>query len=77
MLVVAILGQFLFYSQLYTVIHHKSAVNVSLEGFVCSLITVISWLIYGLMLRDKVLIISNIIGCIGAFGLVIAILLYR
>ncbi|MCE2715948.1 MAG: SemiSWEET family transporter [Pseudomonadota bacterium] len=77
MLVVGILGQFLFYSQFYTIIHHKSATNVSLEGFLCSLITVISWLIYGVIMRDKVLIISNIVGLLGAFGVVIAILIYQ
>lgn len=77
MLVVGVLGQFLFYSQFYTIIQSKSAKNISLEGFLCSSFSALSWLIYGLMLHDKVLIVSSAVGIVGAFSVVIAIFVYR
>ena len=74
---IGIFGQFLFYSQFYTILQHKSAHDVSLVGFIGGFITVFSWLIYGLMLNDKPLVISNSIASIGALLVVIAILVYQ
>jgi uncharacterized protein with PQ loop repeat len=77
MIFIGIFGQFLFYSQFYTILQHKSAHDVSLVGFIGGFITVFSWLIYGLMLNDKPLVISNSIASIGALLVVIAILVYQ
>ncbi len=77
MIFIGIFGQFLFYSQFYEIIQNKSSKDVSLFGFMCGFISVSSWLIYGLMLHDKPLIISNIIASIGAFLVVVAILVYQ
>jgi MtN3 and saliva related transmembrane protein len=77
MIVIGIFGQFLFYSQFHTIIQHKSAHDVSLVGFICGFVSVFSWMIYGIMLNDKPLIISNIIASIGALLVVVAILVYQ
>jgi uncharacterized protein with PQ loop repeat len=77
MIFIGIFGQFLFYSQFYTILQHKSAHDVSLVGFIGGFVTVFSWLIYGLMLNDKPLVISNSIASIGALLVVIAILVYQ
>ncbi|MEI7493515.1 MAG: SemiSWEET family transporter [Alphaproteobacteria bacterium] len=77
MIFIGIFGQFLFYSQFYTILQHKSAHDVSLVGFIGGFISVFSWFIYGLMLNDKPLIISNIIASIGALLVVMAILIYQ
>lgn len=77
MFVVGTLGQFLFYAQFYKILQHKNAQDVSFAGFVSSFISIISWLIYGLMLHDKPIIISNIVRCIGVFLVIIAILIYQ
>lgn len=77
MIFIGIFGAFLFYSQFYTIVRNKSAQDVSLTGFICSFISVTSWLIYGLMLHDRPLIMSNIIASIGALLVVIAILIYQ
>lgn len=77
MIAVGIFGQLLFYSEFVTILYHKSAHAVSLFGFLCGLISVVSWLIYGLLIKDKPLIIANSVATVGAVLTVGAILVYR
>ncbi|MBY0280696.1 MAG: hypothetical protein K2W94_00875 [Alphaproteobacteria bacterium] len=77
MTVVGVLGQFLFYSEFITILSHRSAQDVSLFGFVCGLISVTSWFVYGLLLKDKPLIITGVVATFGAILAVSAILIYR
>lgn len=77
MIFVGTCGQFLFYAQFYTIIQNKNAQNVSLFGFTCGFISVFSWMIYGFMIRDKPLIVANIIATIGGLLTLIAILIYQ
>ena len=77
MVVVGICGQFLFYSQFYTIIQNKSARDISLFGFMCGFISVASWMIYGFMIHDKPLIVANVVATIGALLTVVAILIYQ
>lgn len=77
MLIVGVAGQSVFYSQFVTILVHKSAQDVSLIGFSTGLIAVLSWLVYGLLIRDKVLILSNCVATLGASLTVGAIFYYR
>ena len=77
MIFIGIFGQFVFYSQFYEIIKNKSARDVSLFGFLCGLISVCSWMIYGFVIKDKPLIIANIVASIGAILTVISILIYQ
>jgi MtN3 and saliva related transmembrane protein len=77
MILVGIFGQLLFFSEFVTILQNQSSQNVSLFGFICSLIAIFSWLVYGFLMKDKVLIISNIAGTVGATLTVAAILVYR
>jgi MtN3 and saliva related transmembrane protein len=52
-----------------------SAHDVSLPGFSVGLIALLSWLLYGILVKDKVLVIVNIIGALCALTTVIAILI--
>ncbi len=76
MIFIGLAGQLSFFLQFATILTNKSAANVSLSGFTCGLVSVASWLIYGLLLKDKVLIISNVVATIGATMAVGAILAY-
>lgn len=76
MLVMGCLGQLLYYMQAYKIFSDKSAMDVSLGGFLFGLVSVSSWLIYGLLIKDRVLIISNIVAVIGALFTVVGILIY-
>lgn len=77
MVLVGIFGQLLFYSEFMIILRNQDSQNVSLFGFTCSLIALFSWLVYGFVIKDKVLIMSNTIGTIGAALTVAAILIYR
>ncbi len=77
MILIGVFGQLLFYSEFITIVYYKSAHDVSLFGFFCGLVSVTSWLIYGILIKDKPLIIANTFATIGAFLTVSAILVYR
>lgn len=76
MLVVGILGQAFFYAQGIKIFLEEQAVGVSLPAFLIAFITVTSWMVYGLLLGNRVLVISNAIAALGALFVVIGILIH-
>lgn len=76
MLVVGTLGQLLFYMQGIKIFLTQSANDVSLFGFLLGLISVSSWLIYGIFLKNRVLIVSNAFAVVGALFVILGICLY-
>lgn len=76
MLVVGTLGQLLFYMQGIKIFLTQSAHDVSMVGFLLGLISVSSWLIYGILLKNKVLIISNAFAVVGALLVIAGILIH-
>ncbi len=76
MIIMGTIGQSIFYLQAYKIFIQKNASNVSLEGFIISFFSLTGWLVYGLLIHDKVLVIVNIIGVAGAVGVILAILKY-
>ncbi len=76
MFAVGIFGQAVFYLQGIEIFRNQSAKDVSLFGFSFGLISVTSWLIYGVVIKNHVLIAANAIAVIGAIFVVIGILIY-
>jgi MtN3 and saliva related transmembrane protein len=76
MYVVGVGGNLLFYIQAYKIYTTQSAGDVSIAAFSIGLWAVASWFIYGLLLRNFVLIIANIVAIIGAALVVTGKLLY-
>ncbi len=76
MLVIGVLGQFLFYVQGFKIFTTRSAGDVSLTGFLLGLTSVTSWLIYGIMIKNRVLIIANAFAVVGALLVVAGILIH-
>ena len=76
MLVIGIVGQLMFYTQGIKIFTTKSANDVSLLGFLFGLLTVSSWLIYGILIKNRTLIVSNVVAVAGALFVVIGILIY-
>ena len=76
MLVIGVVGQLMFYTQGIKIFATKSAGDVSLIGFLFGLLTVSSWLIYGILIKNRALIVSNIVAVAGALFVVIGILIY-
>jgi MtN3 and saliva related transmembrane protein len=76
MLVIGVVGQLMFYTQGIKIFATKSANDVSLVGFLFGLLTVSSWLIYGILIKNRALIVSNAVAVAGALFVVIGILIY-
>jgi MtN3 and saliva related transmembrane protein len=76
MYLVGIGGNLFFYIQAWEIFQRKSASDVSLTAFGVALWAVSSWLAYGLVLRNPVLIIANIVAIIGAGSVIAGRLMY-
>jgi MtN3 and saliva related transmembrane protein len=77
MLIIGVLGQLLFYTQGIKIFLTKSASDVSILGFLFGLFSVSSWLIYGILIKNRILIVSNAFAVIGALFVVVGILIHR
>lgn len=77
MIFMGIAGHFIFIFQTYKIITNKNAAGVSLEGFIVAFLSIISWLFYGSLKKDKVLIIVNIFGLLASSICLIAIISLR
>jgi MtN3 and saliva related transmembrane protein len=76
MIFIGVFGQLVFFAQAHKIFITKSASDVSMLGFVAGLISVTSWLIYGIMLKDRPLIIANAVACSGAIAVLIGVVIY-
>lgn len=76
MYLVGIGGNLFFYIQAWEIFTRRSAGDVSLIAFSVALWAVTSWFVYGLFLRNPVLIIANIVGMLGAASVVTGKLMY-
>ncbi len=77
MLVMGVFGQLLFYMQGAKIFLTKSANDVSIIGFSLGLVSVSSWLVYGILIKNRVLIVSNTFAVAGALLVVVGVLIYR
>lgn len=76
MLVMAVLGQLLFYIQGVKIFVTESANGVSMIGFCLGFVSVSSWLIYGILIKNRVLVLSNAFAVIGALFVILGILIH-
>jgi MtN3 and saliva related transmembrane protein len=67
----------LFIFQTYTIVKNHSSKDVSLLGFSIALLSIASWLIYGILKKDKVLIRVNIFGLVVSTVCLVTILVMR
>jgi MtN3 and saliva related transmembrane protein len=74
MFFIGIAGQMVFYLQAYEIYSAKRAENVSLTAFLFGLLSVTSWLIYGIMIKNRPLIVANAFAVVGALAAVIGII---
>lgn len=74
MTLMGVLGHFIFILQTWKIISSKDASNVSLEGFCIAFVSIISWLFYGILKEDKVLVTVNIFGFISSLMCIVAII---
>jgi len=76
MLAMGVLGQLLFYTQGIKIFMTKSANDISILGFLFGLISVSSWLVYGVLIKNKVLILANVFAVVGALLVIAGVLIH-
>jgi len=76
MTVIGIVGGLVPWIQSYEILINQSANDVSLTAYVLILIAMASWLVYGIWLKDRPMIIANIVSVAGAAFCTILILMF-
>lgn len=76
MALIGSLGQLLFYFQAFNIFWNKNAGEVSLIGFIISATAMACWTTYGFLIKDRPLLIANLIGVIGALSVITGIIIY-
>lgn len=74
--IIGAIGQFAPYLQAHKIYMTQSAGDLSVVAVVISFVSVASWLVYGFFIKDVPLMISNVIGIIGATLLMVGIFIY-
>ena len=70
------LGQSMHYIQAWKIFTTKSSEDISLMAYIICFILVTHWLIYGFIIKDKVIIIAETLGVIGVSLVIYGTLLY-
>ena len=73
---IGIIGQLFYFLQAYKIFYTKSAEDLSLPGFGIFCVAAISWLAYGIILKNIPLIAANFLALIGIVLVITGILLY-
>lgn len=66
MVLIGCMGHLIFILQAYKVILNKNAENVSVEGIFIAFLSILSWLFYGIIKEDTILIKVNIFGFVSS-----------
>ncbi len=66
-----------YYLQAYTIWKNKSAQNVSIPAYIIFSLGTLTWFIYGILLRDRAIILSFVFGVIGAWTVLVLTSIYR
>ena len=73
---IALSGNTIYLFQAYKIWQTQSSHDVTLIGFIVSALSTTNWLIYGFLIKDKALFISNLFGFVNAIICLTMIYLY-
>jgi len=76
MSVIVTLGQSMHFFQSWKIFSTQSAEDVSMISYLICLTLLLHWLGYGYLIKNRLLIIAEGMGLLGAVLVVVAILLY-
>ena len=63
---IVVLGQSMHFIQAWKIYHTKSAEDVSATAYIICIILLIHWLCYGYLIKNRVLVIAEGLGLVGA-----------
>ena len=70
------LGQSMHYIQAWKIYNTKSAEDISLVAYIICLILLVHWLIYGIVTKDRVIVMAETFGIIGSILVIIGTIIY-
>ena len=76
MLWVANLGQSMHYIQAWKIFTTRSADDISITAYTVCLILLIHWLLYGIMINDRIIILAETLGIVGTILVLFGAALY-
>ena len=66
-----------YYAQAYRIFKNKNSVNISIPAFIIFSLGTLTWLVYGILIRDFVIIFGFGMGVIGSLSVLILALVYK
>lgn len=66
-----------YYPQAYKIWKNKSAANISISTFVVFALGTLTWLIYGVLVKDVVIIAGFGVGVVGSWTVLTLSILYK
>ena len=73
---VVVLGQLMHFFQAWKIFSSESAHDVSIISYLICLVLLLHWLGYGVLIKNRLLIIAEGLGILGALLVTVGILLY-
>ena len=70
------IGQSMHYIQAWKIFANKSAEDISQAAYVICLVLLLHWLVYGILIKDKVIIAAETLGIIGVILVLYGSILY-
>jgi len=70
------LGQSMHYIQAWKIYTTKSAEDISLVAYIICLILLVHWLVYGIVVKDRVIVLAETLGVIGSTLVIIGTIIY-
>lgn len=64
------------YIQAWKIYNTKSAEDISLVAYIICLILLVHWLIYGIVTKDRVIVMAETFGIIGSILVIIGTIIY-
>lgn len=68
---------FAYFPQIHKMYKRKSSADISLTMYLVFFPGLVIWLLYGLSISNIPLIVANVVGVIGAAGIIIAYFKYK
>ncbi|MEK6853042.1 MAG: SemiSWEET family transporter [Nanoarchaeota archaeon] len=75
--ITGIIGSIAYFPQIYKIIKRKSVEDISIVTYSIWTLGTLVWLLYGIQIRNKPIIISNSIGLIGATAIITLYIKYK
>ena len=76
-LIIALIGNGMYYAQALEIFLSKTSCSVSLLGFLMGTFSSANWLIYGIVRKVKPIVISSTFGLVGGILVLGMIIFYR